>query len=376
MKLPTLYKQSRNGAILQWSIETDGPNYWSTHGMRNGKLIIDTPTAAEIKNPGRANERSAEDQAIFEATNRHKAHLEHQGYSTDLAAVLEGDAAGPDYFMPTLAVVENHKHMPQEIYISPKLDGLRCVITKDGAFTRRGKRYVSTKFIEEDLKEVFEQNPNLVLDGELYNHALKDDFNKITSLARKAKASSISQADWETIRDVLQIHIFDFKDESAPDIPFSERYKILQKLAGITKRAVIVEQHRTVLDPMFIKYAHDEYCKDGYEGAMIRDPLDPYIHDRTKKLQKVKIFIDAEFPVVDFTPGKGKMGDIAARVTVRLKNGETCDAGINGTHEYCRELLKNKDQWIGKLATIKFQNYTPAGKLRFAKMIDLGREDV
>ena len=30
-----------------------------------------------------------------------------------------------------------------------------------------------------------ERNPNMVIDGELYNHELKADFNKITSLLEK-----------------------------------------------------------------------------------------------------------------------------------------------------------------------------------------------
>ena len=34
---------------------------------------------------------------------------------------------------------------------------------------------------------MFADYPNTILDGELYNHELKENFNKITSLVRKQK---------------------------------------------------------------------------------------------------------------------------------------------------------------------------------------------
>jgi len=72
-------------------------------------------------------------------------------------------------------------------YIQPKLDGVRCLFTKDGAFSRAGNQFMNVEHIEYDLKPVFNRYPNLILDGELYNHGLKDDFNKIISLVKKKK---------------------------------------------------------------------------------------------------------------------------------------------------------------------------------------------
>ena len=53
------------------------------------------------------------------------------------------------------------------------------------AFTRNGKQIDSIPHILESLKDFFKKNPYAILDGELYNHDLRDNFNKITSLVRK-----------------------------------------------------------------------------------------------------------------------------------------------------------------------------------------------
>ena len=59
------------------------------------------------------------------------------------------------------------------VYIQPKLDGVRCVLTKDGGFSRTGKKFMNIAHIELSLMSFFKQNPDIILDGELYNHKLK-----------------------------------------------------------------------------------------------------------------------------------------------------------------------------------------------------------
>ena len=73
----------------------------------------------------------------------------------------------------------------EKTFIQPKLDGVRCIFTKDGAYSRTGKEFKNVAHIEEDLKDFFDKYPDTVLDGELYNHDLKKDFEKIISLVRQ-----------------------------------------------------------------------------------------------------------------------------------------------------------------------------------------------
>ena len=78
----------------------------------------------------------------------------------------------------------NRVDYSQPVYIQPKLDGIRCLFTANGAFSRNKKQFMNLKHIEMALKPFFDQNPDVVLDGELYNHKLKRDFEKIVSLVR------------------------------------------------------------------------------------------------------------------------------------------------------------------------------------------------
>ena len=58
---------------------------------------------------------------------------------------------------PMLAYKLNqHKiNFKEFIYMQPKLDGVRCLFTKDGAFSRTGKQFMNVRHIEDSLKEFF-----------------------------------------------------------------------------------------------------------------------------------------------------------------------------------------------------------------------------
>ena len=57
----------------------------------------------------------------------------------------------------------------EKTFIQPKLDGVRCLFTKNGAYSRTGKKFMNVAHIEEDLEDFFKKYPYKVLDGELYN---------------------------------------------------------------------------------------------------------------------------------------------------------------------------------------------------------------
>ena len=67
----------------------------------------------------------------------------------------------------------------------PKLDGIRMVVNTRGLYSRSNKEIVAVPHIAEALADFIKDHPTITLDGELYNHELKDNFQKITSLVRK-----------------------------------------------------------------------------------------------------------------------------------------------------------------------------------------------
>ncbi len=60
---------------------------------------------------------------------------------------------------------------------------------------------------------------------------------------------------------------------------------------------------------------------------------------------------------------------MAAKVILKTKDNKLFEAGIIGSHDYCIELFNNKKDFIGKMATIMYQNLTSDEKVpRFGKM--------
>lgn len=366
-----LYKKSKTGATLQWKIIIKENTYWTEHGQIDGKITIGTPTVCEGTNIGRSNERSPNDQAEFVAQRLWKDRQTYGGYVDDINKINEG----VDHFVCTLAHKWTEKaaqKLPEHLMASPKLDGLRCIIKPDGSFSRNGKQYVSTKYIEESLNEFFDTHPNVVLDGELYCHSLHDDFNKITSLARKTK--NIKDEDWLEIKDKLKLYIFDIYDYDDPEMTFVERYDFINRKFKDHPFVEIVTNEMVLHNE--IEGYHAKCIEEGYEGVMLRDPFMEYEHTRSKNLLKYKQFIDDEFEVLDVTAGKGLRATMAGRMHCITKDGIEFEASMKGTHEYFTELLENKTEYIGKLATIRYQNLTPDGKPRFGVMVDIGRKDL
>jgi DNA ligase 1 len=105
------------------------------------------------------------------------------------------------------------------IFIQPKLDGVRCVIQSEchgsswmvKAYSRTGKEWKNINHILKQLKPFFKKYPKVILDGELYNHDLKNDFEKIISLVRKTKPT---EEDRLESAQMVQFHCYDIIDEA------------------------------------------------------------------------------------------------------------------------------------------------------------------
>lgn len=367
-----LYKRTKTGAIQRWQIIIDGNSYYTQAGKLDGKTIESDPTVCEGKNIGRANETTPEEQAFAAAEAKWKKQTESR-YTTDLNEV---DNALDDWFQPMLAHPwEKYKHKLKYPCLSqPKFDGARCIITKDGAYSRKGKEWVTIPHILEALKPVFKKYPNAIFDGELYNHLLSDDFEKIMSLIIKKKPTMEQLFE---ASDLVRYYIYDCPqiDELTIKDNFSVRNKRMHEV--LTE---MIPEHvgdgncidLVVTKPIYkeeeLLPAHNAFADDGYEGLIIRQDK-PYVNDRTHWLLKYKIFDDDEFIITDIIVGEGNRSTWAAKVECVTHEGKTFRAGIIGKGPYCQQLLKDRDEVIGKQATIKYFRYTKAGIPRFAKMV-------
>jgi DNA ligase-1 len=367
---PPIYKRDTNGGTRVWQMQS-GYNDENTaghqviSGVLNGKMITSEWKICKPKNVGKANSTTAVSQAEAEVAALYTKKLD-TGYFENIENIDSFDK-----FKPMLAHDYND-YIPtfkKKTFSQPKFDGGRCEARADGLWSRTGKRIVSCPHIERSLEAFFKKNPTVVLDGELYNHKLKDDFNKIMSLVRQTKPTDQDLIESESM---VEYHIYDYI-ENKTDIYTERLYKMKTNLVNVqyielAKTDVVISQEQ--LDALYIKY-----LEDGYEGQMVRDDV-AYENKRTKHLLKRKEFITDEFPVVEILEGVGNWAGYAKRFVVKLPSGVNCGSGVKGDRKTLKELWdsqKNPD-W----ATVRYFTPTPDGIPRFPVVIDFGygkRED-
>ena len=255
---------------------------------------------------------------------------------------------------------ESRVDFNEPVYIQPKLDGVRCVFTKDGAFSRTGKQFMNVRHIEMALQSLFNTSPHMILDGELYNHKLKRDFEKIISLVRKQKPTDTDRLD---AQHLVQFHVYDYFDGVMYD-SYSTRQDQLA-CSNIYGPCVKYVETHLVKSYDIARANHKVYLEDGYEGSIIRlDGL--YKHGRSYDLMKFKDFSDTEATIVGYEIGKGKRSGTLGKFLMLDDEGVKfgCPPGKGYTYKDLANMLANIDNYIGKRATFTYFQRTQAGSYR------------
>ena len=343
-----MYKIDSKGKTRIWYMEQNGDRYRTWDGTQGGKIKSSEWRVAIPTNVGRSNERDGVAQAVFEIEATYKKKLE-KDYHTTLESAQTG---GSHIFEAMLA--EKYKTF-QPGFAQPKLDGFRCIVNKDGMWSRAGKPFVSSPHIMETLKPLFESNPDLILDGELYNHELRDNFDEIQSLITVKTEKKLNEEHYAKTRAMVQYHVYDMPSHPGN---FVERTLALCDLLADIEFIKIVDTV-AVNDEEKFDILHGEWLEQGYEGSMWRNNT-PYENRRTKNLLKRKDFVDEEFEVVAIEEGQGNWSGTCKSVACKTANGKTFSAGVKGNREFTDYLFSKRND-PPKLVTIKFQNYTPDG---------------
>ena len=253
-----------------------------------------------------------------------------------------------------------------KISMQPKLDGVRCVIQAEKlpfdmgydvvAYSRTGKQWKNIDHILFNLRPWFQLNPNVILDGELYNHDLKDDFEKIISLVRKQKPTDIDALE---SADMVQFHCYDIIDETKT---FEERNAFIVQAVPRNNYIHHVPT-RAVNNENLAKMIHKQNLKNGYEGSILRTN-DTYQCKRSHSLRKFKDFSDAEATIIDFVEGKGKRKGTIGKFMAVDADGNVFGMPVMDKFKYLQENFKAMQSWLGKTATFTYFERTKAGSYR------------
>lgn len=357
--LPTLYSRSSSGSIQEWTVEVNGDRYRTVAGQRGGNLTTSKWSVCIGKNSGRANVTSDDAQALAEA----KAKWKKKKKSGAFEHIADVD--NETFIKPMLAQTwQKLKNKPiYPLYVQYKFNGMRCIISCKGMFTRKGETIISAPHIWAALEDLFIVQPNLVLDGELYNHTLGEQLNRIIKLVRKTKnVDAFTLAESARLIKFYSYDAYNI-DGLSEAAPFLQRRQatvnLLKDIPEIYLTETIEVKSDAELDVFFDK------CKVlKYEGEMIR-VNGPYEHKRSKYLIKRKDFIDEEFEIVAVNEGSGNASGMAATFTCKLETGETFDTNLKGPDSLMIEVLAHPEKYIGQMITVVFQQYSEYGIPQF-----------
>ena len=250
------------------------------------------------------------------------------------------------------------------VFMQPKLDGVRCLIQTDPykikvvAYSRTGKVWKNIDHILNELIPFFSHHPNVILDGELYNHDLRDNFEKIISLVRKTKPTDEDRLE---ASKKTQFHCYDIIDEN---MAFVERMAFIYKnvpqsycIEHVTTTRVATESSAKVF--------HQENLDNGYEGSIVRTN-DTYHCNRSHNLRKFKDFSDAEAYIVGYEEGKGKREGTLGKFIMQDEDGNKfgCPPGKGYTYKQMKDMLNNIHKYMGQTATFTYFERTKKGSYR------------
>jgi len=257
---------------------------------------------------------------------------------------------------------ESRVDWSQPVYIQAKLDGVRCLFTKNGAYSRTGKHFKNLAHIELALIPFFKQNPDVILDGELYNHKLKNDFEKIISLVRKQKPTADDRLD---AQHLVQFHVYDYFDGVKYDSYKTRMQQLVTSGIYTPDHTVMYVPAKLVDSYNYARDIHAEFLDQGYEGSIIRlDGL--YKHGRSYDLMKFKDFSDTEATIIGYEAGKGKRQGTLGKFIMLDDEGIQfgCPPGKGYSYKDLAAMLDNVHDYIGQRATFTYFQKTNAGSYR------------
>jgi DNA ligase-1 len=315
-----------------------------------------------------------ENSTIEEYYSRIAYQRDRKGYSVEIPTSRPS--------LPMLA--QEYKKNPEFAFtaLQPKLDGIRCIMSNEGLLSRKNRYFTSCPHLELYIHKLPD---GIKLDGELI--IPNTPINTIESLVMRGTPDL-------RLCQEIEYHVFDIVDTEAPFYPrIQEAARIVeemenfyikcrtepnhpyQKLNYFSKKCpfkmVYTVLHGEPISDDELKDQFDEFKAQGYEGMMVRNADGPYeINKRSPNLLKMKSFVDSEFEIVDVVEGAGKTGVFVCKAS----NGSEFKCSFRGTNSKRQQILKYKDNYIGKFLQVEFEGLSeygiprcPVGVRYFAK---------
>ncbi len=248
----------------------------------------------------------------------------------------------------------------EEWLASRKLDGVRCIIRKEGdkvnAYSRQGNEFTTLGKVLDDVDQM---NGDFVLDGEicLMDENGNEDFQGIMKQIKR-KDHMIENPKY-IVFDYLTLEEFDSK-KGEKDL-YSRLGDLLDEIPDRDYFETI-----EILDQSFISNEQElsdmitDADVNGHEGVMLRKNAG-YEGKRSKNLLKCKKFFDAEYKVLDvdfdehrvIREGKEVVMPMLAQAWIEHK-GYRVAVGSGWNQEQRIRYQKDPNALIGKMITVQY----------------------
>ena len=271
-------------------------------------------------------------------------------------------------FNVALAQKFERKRMSDWVYIEPKLDGIRClaIVEKGEAklFTRAGK--LITNFDDTVGRELL-----LAGDGCYDGEIMSKDFTELMRQVYRKEDKDVSDV-YFAIFDYLTLE--EWKEKKGK-YTLKDRKKYLQRQFGTVYAKEKLKYLKLVrfepeLQPSdkVLKESHDRWVAQGYEGIMVKDTDSFYSFGRDWSVMKYKAFFDADVPIIGLKEGTGKHQGKLGSFLVDYKGVEV-NVGSGLNDELREQIWKDKNNHIGRIIEVRYQEETPDGSLRFPTFV-------
>lgn len=303
-KLPKLYKKTSTGAIQEWEVHVDIIDNVATiitnYGQIGGKIQESRELVLEGKNIGRSNATTDVEQAFAQAKSDWEKQLK-KGYVRYLEDAIAGKT--DEIIQGGIAPMLAHKFSEQghkikyPALVQPKYDGTRCIaVYKDGKYTLWSRTRKPITSMPHIIKALEESGCCHSLDGELYNHDYRNNFEQLLSYIRVEEPKEGCE--------VVQYYIYDVPEGMGQNKNRNEYLQIDVKEKVKNYSQIHVVETLVVNNEDDLMAAFDHFLEEGYEGCMVRNMNGLYVNKRSADLQKIKEFSDSEFKIIGVKDGE------------------------------------------------------------------------
>lgn len=284
-----------------------------------------------------------------------------------------------------------------------KLDGIRCVatITDRIKLTSKTNKNITDHFpdIVDQLSPLTGRDVDIVLDGEIVTKSDNplipiSDFQRLQT--RLQRIADLDAAIAAVPAEYIAFDLISYEGVNQTRLPWHTRRNRLVSIASPMRLPVTAWVDYTQARKLF-----DLYTKQGVEGFMAKHRTSPYVlGTRSKEWRKIKPMLETTAYVGGITHGTGRrkdwfgglvlgaqrrsapwnvldfIGVVGSGLTDELMVRFHQDAGFlyRPTSPFLDTKIDNVKYWLEPewVATVKYQEKTKDGRLRFPTLISLG----